>query len=305
MDKLEMMKTFMMVIQEGSFSKAADKLEISPQLASKYVSILEQKLQTRLLHRTTRQINLTEAGHHYSTRCAQVLSDIEEMENALVDWHQKISGTLTINAPMSFGHRHLPRFLNDFQHRFPEVKIKLNLTDHKIDIVEEGVDVALRIGNLKSETIIAKKITNIQIALLASPSYLERKGQVTTPDDLAEHDFLNYSYADQSMISDLFGINLSELKLNPIISANNGDLLVNTAILGKGITIQPTFIAGEAINKGLLIKILPDFQPAPIGLYLIYANRQFLPNKTRAFIDFISDYYGDVPYWDYCDSDNI
>ncbi|PMJ91739.1 LysR family transcriptional regulator [Vibrio sp. 10N.261.55.A7] len=298
MDKLEMMKTFMSVVTEGSFSKAADKRGISPQLASKYVSALEDKLQTRLLHRTTRKINLTEAGHLYSARCEQVLSDINEMENSLGDWHQKVAGTLTINAPMSFGHRHLPKLLVDFQRRYPDVKIDLSLTDHKVNIVEEGVDVALRIGNLKSDTVIAKRITDIQVALLASPEYLERKGTPTSQTDLPNHDFLNYSYADQGLVMSVLGGSLAERNVCSSITANNGDLLVNTAILGAGITLQPTFIAGEAIKKGELVKILPEHQPKPVGLYLIYANRQFLPVKTRAFIDFVSGYFGDTPYWD-------
>ncbi|MGF1695770.1 LysR family transcriptional regulator [Vibrio kyushuensis] len=298
MDKLEMMKTFMSVVQEGAFSKAAEKRGISPQLASKYVSALEDNLQTRLLHRTTRKINLTEAGHLYSIRCAQVLSDINEMENSLGDWHQKVAGVLTINAPMSFGHRHLPKLLIDFQQRYPEVKIDLNLTDHKVNIVEEGVDVALRIGDLKSETIIAKRITDIQIALLASPDYLQKHGTPKTQEDLAEHDFLNYSYADQNLVMNILGTSVSDRNLRCAITANNGDLLVNTAIWGGGIAIQPTFIAGDAIKSGQLIKLLPEHQPKPIGLYLIYANRQFLPVKTRAFIDFVSGYFGDTPYWD-------
>ncbi|PJC87516.1 LysR family transcriptional regulator [Vibrio sp. HA2012] len=297
MDKLYMMKTFLMVAQKSSFSRAAEKLDISPQLVSKYVTALEADVQTRLLQRTTRTVSLTEAGRLYASRCAQILDDIEEMENSLVDWHQNVSGLLTVNAPMSFGHRHMPRLILDFQKHYPSVEIKLNLTDHKIDLVEEGVDIALRIGNLKNDHIIAKKISDIKIALLASPDYLKRKGVPCRPSDLSGHNFLSYSYTDQEqLIQELFDLNTETIDLHRTISANNGDFLVNAAILGGGITIQPTFIANDALQQGTLVKILPDYQPNPIGLYLVYANRQFLPHKIRAFIDFISHHYGDTSF---------
>lgn len=298
MDKLDMMKTFITVAQEGSFSKAADKLDMSPQLVSKYVSNLEKKLQARLLNRTTRKVTLTEAGRQYSSRCHQVLDDIDEMENSLIDWHQKVAGVLTINAPMSFGHRHLPRVLLDFQKKYPDVEVRLNLTDSKVDIVAEGVDVALRIGSLNSESIIARKITTSKIAILASPSYLKKYGTPLEPEQLRDHDFLNYSYADQNQLESLLGINAPELNIRYSLCANNGDLLISSAILGAGITIQPTFIANEALKEGKLVRILQEYEPEPVGLYLIYANRQFLPSKTRAFIDFFSEYYESTPYWD-------
>ncbi|WP_375753828.1 LysR family transcriptional regulator [Vibrio sp. HN007] len=298
MDKFELMRTFIMVSKEGAFSKAADKLNMSPQLVSKYVSALEDRLQVRLLNRTTRKISLTEAGKRYLNRCEQILLDIEEMEGSLVDWHQKVSGEITINAPMSFGYRHLPKLLMDFCNLYPDVKVKLDLTDRKVNIVEEGVDVALRIGNLESDNIIARKIANVQIALLASPKYLEKNGTPTTPTALSGHQILNFSYGDPSIFKKSLGLNYSELKLNQSISANNGDLLMEIAKLGGGITVQPTFIASDEIRKGDLIRVLPDYQPEVTGLYLIYSNRKHMPSRTRAFIDFCSTYYDKIPYWD-------
>jgi DNA-binding transcriptional LysR family regulator len=262
------------------------------------VAALEERIQTRLLNRTTRKVTLTEAGRHYAARCSQVLGDIDEMESSLLDWHQKVSGVLTVNAPMSFGHRHLPLLLIEFRKRYPDVEVKLNLTDVKVDIVEEGVDIALRIGNLKSDNIIAKRICDIHLALLASPDYLARRGTPLVPEDLSGHDFLRYTYADPASVSNLLGVNLAESGMNFVLSTNNGDLLTNTAVSGGGLTIQPTFIAGEAIREGKLVRLLCDYQQPPLGLYLIYANRQFMPSKTRAFIDFLSSYYGDKPYWD-------
>ncbi|GAA68030.1 MULTISPECIES: LysR family transcriptional regulator [unclassified Pseudoalteromonas] len=298
MDKLTTMKTFLAVVQEGSFSKAADKLDISPQLVSKYISALEDNLRTRLLHRTTRKVSVTEAGNQYYQRCQQVVIDIEDMENSLNNLSENVSGVLSISAPMSFGTKHLAGLLVDFQKQYPNLKLDLRLTDQYVDIVEQGIDIALRIGVLKNSTLIAKKIAPIRLAVFASPDYLERHGTPQTLLDLQSHNYLRYSHSEPT--KRLFGVNelKSELKLESNFVANNGDLLLNTAIAGGGIAMQPTFIAGEALAQGKVVRILNDYEPDPMGLYMVYANRQFLPSKVRAFVDFTSDFYGDTPYWD-------
>ena len=298
MDKLTTMKTFLAVVQEGSFSKAADKLDISPQLVSKYISALEDNLRTRLLHRTTRKVSVTEAGNQYYQRCQQVVIDIEDMENSLNNLSENVSGVLSISAPMSFGTKHLAGLLVDFQNQYPNLKLDLRLTDQYVDIVEQGIDIALRIGVLKNSTLIAKKIAPIHLAVFASPDYLERHGTPQTLLDLQSHNYLRYSHSEPT--KRLFGVNelKSELKLESNFVANNGDLLLNTAIAGGGIAMQPTFIAGEALAQGKVVRILNDYEPDPMGLYMVYANRQFLPSKVRAFVDFTSDFYGDTPYWD-------
>ncbi|KAA1157424.1 LysR family transcriptional regulator [Pseudoalteromonas fuliginea] len=298
MDKLTTMKTFLAVVQEGSFSKAADKLDISPQLVSKYISALEDNLHTRLLHRTTRKVSVTEAGNQYYQRCQQVIIDIEDMENSLNNLSENVSGVLSISAPMSFGTKHLAGLLVDFQKQYPNLKLDLRLTDQYVDIVEQGIDIALRIGVLKNSTLIAKKIAPIRLSVFASPDYLERHGMPQTLLDLQSHNYLRYSLSEPT--KRLFGVNelKSELKLESNFVANNGDLLLNTAIAGGGIAMQPTFIAGEALAQGKVVRILQDYEPDPMGLYMVYANRQFLPSKVRAFVDFASDFYGDTPYWD-------
>ncbi|MBB1336357.1 LysR family transcriptional regulator [Pseudoalteromonas sp. SR44-2] len=298
MDKLTTMKTFLAVVQEGSFSKAADKLDISPQLVSKYISALEDNLRTRLLHRTTRKVSVTEAGNQYYQRCQQVIIDIEDMENSLNNLSESVSGVLSISAPMSFGTKHLAGLLVDFQKQYPNLKLDLRLTDQYVDIVEQGIDIALRIGVLKNSTLIAKKIAPIRLAVFASPDYLERHGTPQTLLDLQSHNYLRYSHSEPT--KRLFGVNelKSELKLESNFVANNGDLLLNTAIAGGGIAMQPTFIAGEALAQSKVVRILNDYEPEPMGLYMVYANRQFLPSKVRAFVDFANGYYGDTPYWD-------
>ncbi|MBH0029035.1 MULTISPECIES: LysR family transcriptional regulator [unclassified Pseudoalteromonas] len=298
MDKLTTMKAFLAVVQEGSFSKAADKLDISPQLVSKYISALEDNLHTRLLHRTTRKVSVTEAGNQYYQRCQQVVIDIEDMENSLNNLSENVSGVLSISAPMSFGVKHLATLLVDFQKQYPNLKIDLRLTDQFVDIVEQGIDIALRIGTLKNSTLIAKKVAPIRLAIFASPAYLKQNGTPTTLEALQEHNYLRYAHAEPTKRLKGYDELKNELKLESNLVANNGDLLLNTAIAGGGITMQPTFIAGEALAQGKVVRILKDYEPEPMGLYMVYANRQFLPSKVRAFVDFTSGYYGDVPYWD-------
>ncbi len=298
MDKLDTMRAFTVVVQENSFSKAAEKLDMSPQLISKYVAGLEESLQTRLLNRTTRKISVTEAGRAYYERCMQILIDIDEMENSLANLHQHVSGRLSISAPMSFGIKHLPQLLTTFQKQYPDVSIDINLTDKKIDLVDEGVDVALRIGKLSNSSLIAKKITNIQICICASPEYLEKYGEPKTPDELEQHRYLRYTYADTSALLSGVGDKKDPLNLRGHLASNNGDILVNAAIEGVGIAIQPTFIAGKAIAEGKLVRILREYEPEPLGLYAVYVNRKYLAGKVRSFIDFVDNYYQDIPYWD-------
>ncbi|MGX9460294.1 LysR family transcriptional regulator [Shewanella sp. A14] len=298
MDKLDTMRTFLTVVQEGAFTKAADKLNISPQLVSKYISALEQCLHTRLLQRTTRRLSLTQAGTEYYQRCVQVIADIDEMENQLTHHAEVVSGTLTVSAPMSFGSLHLPQLLMDFQQAYPAIKLNIRLTDLKVDIVEDGIDVAMRIGHLADSSYIGKKVAPIQIAIMASADYLARQGIPQTPAELHHHTYLKYSYSDDAMLFAGFEQASQSLKFNEKLIANNGELLVNAAILGGGIVIQPTFIAGKALVEGKLVRILRDFEPKPMGLYMVYANRQFLAAKVKCFVDFVSHYYGKTPYWD-------
>ena len=298
MDKINAMQAFAAVVQEGSFSKAAERLKLSPQLVSKYVSQLELHLQTRLLNRTTRQVSTTEAGLAYFEQCQQVLIDIEEMENSLGALHQQPSGTLRISAPMSFGMHHLSKALVDFQKQYTLVDVNLQLTDRKVDIVEDGIDIALRIGDLKSSSLIAKKIAPIRLVICASPDYLASNGTPNNPSDLADHCFLRYSYTDNNASFSKFNLKASEIKFKSHFVANNGDVLVNAAIQGGGITIQPTFITGKPISEGKLTTILEEFEPDPLGLYVVYAHRHHLASKVRCFIDFICDYFGSPPYWE-------
>lgn len=299
MDRIEAMRAFVTVVNEGSFTHAADRLAMSPQLASKYVSQLEQHLGVRLLNRTTRKLHLTEAGSRYHQHAQQVLNDIDDMENQLGDLQTRARGLLRISAPVSFATRQMAGLLSDFQAAHPEVGIDLQLNDRKVDIVEEGFDIALRIGHLKSSSLIAKRLAPVRLVFCASPDYLAEHGTPEHPEDLRHHRYLRYSYLDpDASTAVLQGFQSSRHDSRRDLISNNGDVLVAAAMAGAGIALQPTFISGDAIRSGQLKVVLPDHEPEPMSLYAVYAHRQLLASKVRCFVDFIDGYFGDPPYWD-------
>jgi len=299
MDRIDAMRAFVTVVNEGTFTRAADRLELSPQLVSKYVSQLEQHLGVRLLNRTTRKIHLTEAGASYHLRAQQILNDIDDTENELGDLQTEARGLLRISAPTSFAIHHMATLLSRFQQAHPAVGIDLQLSDRKVDIVEEGFDIALRIGHLKSSSLIAKRIAPVRVVMCASPDYLNRYGIPRSPEDLRDHRFLSYSYMDLDASQPLLReLQHSGRNHSRDMISNNGDVLVAAATAGAGIALQPTFIAGNGIMKGELQVILADHEPEPLALYAVYAHRQLLASKVRSFIDFIDGFFGDPPYWD-------
>lgn len=300
MDRIDTMKAFITVSEEGSFTRAADKLETSNQLISKYVSDLEEHLGVRLFNRTTRTVRLTEAGEQCVQHVRHILESIQDMEGNLGQLKNEAQGLLRVNAPVSFSIKHLAPLIKDFRQLNPGVRINLQLNDRKVDLVEEGFDLALRIGYLKSSSLIAKRLAPIRLVLCAAPSYLEKNGIPEHPDQLILEHFLHYSYMshnqDQSPLMMMFRRSVQDGKAS--VSCNNGDILLEAAIMGEGYVLLPTFLSGEAIRQGKLKIILSEFEPKALGLYAVYPHRNLMATKLRAFIDFISNYYGDVPVWD-------
>lgn len=290
------MRTFCAVAKAGSFSGAAEQLGLSPQLVSKYVSQLEEHLGVRLLNRTTRRVHITEAGERYLTRARFVLDEIEDMESMAGESQREAKGRLRVSAPVSFGVKHLSALFNDFQQANSGVTIDCQLNDRKVDIIEEGFDIALRVGQLKDSSLIAKKLATVRIVICASPSYLQHMGMPETLADLKAHRYLRYSYLDPTPGSEVHNA-LSENEENNFV-CNNGDTLSQMAVMGAGIALQPTFICGDALASGDLVEILPELAPPEMGLFAIYAHRQLLASKVRTFLDFADGYYGSPPYWD-------
>ena len=290
MDKLTQMRTFVSVVQTGSFTQAASELAISAQLASKYVSALESALGVRLLARTTRRVHLTEAGERYLPKARHILDELTALEDELSGLQTHARGTLRISAPVSFAASQMGHLIADFQQQHSAISVDLQLNDRKVNIIEEGFDVALRVGTLEDSSLIARKIAPVKMLICASPEYLDKHGEPQSWEDLKHHRVLRYSYTT------------TEPKLlvdsNGALFCNNGDFLTRCATAGAGIVIQPSFIVEEAIKSKALTPILAHCSPPALGLYALYAHRTLMTSKLRAFIDFISAYYGEPPHWE-------
>ena len=221
---------------------------------------------------------------------------------AVGDAQTEARGLLRINAPVSFAIRHMAPLIGEFQMAHPAVGVDLQLNDRKVDLLEEGFDIALRIGHLPSSSLIAKRIASVRLVLCASPAYLAQHGTPEAPEELRAHRYLSYAYMEHDANAPLHRW-LPADDRNGVagLICNNGDVLAEAAIAGQGVVLQPTFIVGRAIREGKLRVVLPEYEAPPLGLYAVYAHRQFLASKVRCFIDFIEGYYGDPPYWDVFD----
>jgi len=300
MDKIDTMKAFVTVAEEASFTAAALKLGSSNQLVSKYVSHFEEYIGARLFNRTTRSVRLTEEGQQCLLHAKQILESVKDMENHFGQLQSTVKGLLHISAPVSFSTIHLAPLVSDFMKKYTEVSINMELNDRKVDVIEEGFDLALRIGHLKSSSFIAKKIAPVRMVLCASPDYLKQHGIPNHPSNLIAEHFLRYSYMEYtaSNIPLMEALRINNQKNQSGLVANNGEVLMQAALAGEGYILQPTFIVWESLRQGKLVTILDDFELEPMGLYAIYPHRKLMPSKLRAFIDYTVDYFGSPPYWD-------
>ncbi len=299
MDTIDGMRTFVTAIAEGSFAGAAERLGMSPQLVSKYVGQLEQRLGVRLLNRTTRRISITEAGQAYYERCLYVLVEIDEMENTIGETTVAARGTLKINAPMAFGVSHLARAVAEYQREQPEVNVNLTLDDRVVDVVSEGFDLAIRIGRLAESSLVARKLAPIRLVVCGSPSYLSEHGIPATPEDLSAHHCLCYTYSSSHDHWLFEGCGKKyDIKIDGKFSANNGDAIREAAIVGAGLMLQPTFIVADDVREGRLQVVLEEFEIEELAAYAVYAHRQYLSGKVRTLVEFLLEYFGSPPYWD-------
>ena len=300
MDRISALNAFAAVADEGGFSKAADKLNLSNQLVSKYVSQLEEHLKVRLFNRTTRRVRLTEEGAQCYQFAQQILESLADMESQLGEMQSEAQGHLRISAPVTFATRHLAPLIGDFKKAHPAVGMELQLNDRKVDVVEEGFDVALRIGKLKNSSFIARRLAPIRLVVCASSGYLAREGVPETPEDLRPEHYLRYSYLEPGPAESrlMLALKRNSAAAAASLASNNGEILMQAAIAGQGYVLQPTFIVGDAIKAGKLRAILRTFEPEPLGLYAVYPHRKLLATKLKVFIEFISSYFGDPPYWD-------
>lgn len=304
MDTLNAMKLYCHIVDAGQLSIAADQLNLSKGAVSKQLAKLETHLGGRLLHRTTRRLTPTEVGIAYYERAKQILESVEEAECVVTGLTAEASGTLKINAPMSFGFLHMGKLLAKYQQEHPKVTIDLTLHDRQIDLIEEGYDLALRIATLKDSSLIARKIAPCHLVMCASPAYLEKHEKPQTPRDLKNHQCLLYAYSEsvRSWAFENKQGQKQQVSVNGPLIANNGNLICEAIVNGMGIAQLPTFIIGDAIRKGDATIILDDWRSKFENISLIYPSSRHLSAKVRTFVDFTVKYFrpptGEVNYWD-------
>ncbi|GAB4200786.1 MAG: LysR family transcriptional regulator [Wenzhouxiangellaceae bacterium] len=300
MDRITSLKILNQVVEAGSFVAAAERLKLSTAAVSRHVAALEKHLGSRLLHRTTRSLSLTEAGRLYLERVNPLVDEWNAAEQAVRDKTLSPSGRLRINAPVSFGMRHLGAALSAFRQQAPDLELDVDLSDRVSDLAEDGYDLALRIGRLPPSALVSRPLTPIRLLLCAAPEYLRQAPPLRQPGDLQHHRCLIYSYLSQRyewQFEDRSGRRES-VRVKGAVTANNGDLLNAMAIQGDGIVLQPSFIAHQAIVSGELRPLLNEWQAPPLHLYAVYLHRRHLSAKVRALIDFLATYWTQPPPWD-------
>jgi DNA-binding transcriptional LysR family regulator len=290
MDRFLAITAFVKVVETGSFARAAQRLDTSVSSVSRHVSELEAHLDARLLNRTTRRLSLTESGRAFHERCVQLLADLDEAEISAGAATILPRGTLRLTASITFGSRHLAPAIADFITRFPAMRCDVELSDRAVDLVDEGFDVAVRIGPIGSQNLVSRKIGETHLVCCASPSYLARRGEPATPEDLAAHACLTYEFMSQRSVwpfRDREG-RARDVRIAGPVHANNGRFLEALAVAGLGIVCEPDFIVGPDVQAGRLTPILGDFAPPPSSIYIAYPSRRHLSAKVRAFTDFVA-----------------
>jgi DNA-binding transcriptional LysR family regulator len=300
MDNLADIAVFVRVVERGSFTQAADDLSLSRAVVSKYLSRLESRLGARLLHRTTRRLSLTEAGAALFEASRGAIERIDEAEAAVARLQSKPRGRLRVSAPMSFGILHLGPAIADFSREHPEVTLDMRLDDRYVNLVEEGFDVAIRIGNLSDSSLVARKLASTRSVACASPDYLARQGEPEAPEDLASHDCLIYSYLSTANVWRFTAPGGREIPVAVTGSyrINNGIVLAEAAVAGHGILMAPTFYIGHLLREGKLRRILTRYGLPELGIYAVYPQRDHVPPKVRVFVDFFARRFGRKPDWE-------
>lgn len=299
MTAFDEMNSFVRVVEAGSISRAAEQLGLAKSGVSRRLADLESRLGVRLMNRTTRRSSLTDAGRTYYEGAVKLLSDVAELDAVVADSEASLKGRLRLAAPLSFGLCHLTPAIEEFMQAHPGVAIDIDFSDRQVDLVAQGVDLAIRIAELRDSSLKARRICPVRLMLCASPAYLERHGTPRRPDDLAGHRILHYDIGGGAVLRLADGRGgEQQVHVEPQLVANNGDFLCDMAISGHGIILTPTFIAWQALATGELQALMSDYWPPPLNAYAVYPQTRYLSRRARSFIDFLAERFGENPYWD-------
>jgi DNA-binding transcriptional LysR family regulator len=301
-DRFDNMRVFAKVVESGSFTGAAARLSISASMVSQHVKELEERLGARLLNRTTRKVSLTEVGRAYYERCTRLLADLEETEQAVSDMHAAPRGELRVNATPTFGILHLAPAIADFTTRFPAISVELILSERIVDLIDEGFDLAVWVGELPDSSLIARRLAPCRMVVCGAPSYFERHGMPRTPSDLTAHNCLTVSGNVLSYYRawHLTAADGTALNISPIgnLRTNSGAVLKVAALAGHGLVCLPTYLLGDALQSGRLVTVLDDYTAPPLTLRALYPHNRHLSAKVRAFVDFLAARFEQEPPWD-------
>ena len=283
-----------------SLSAAGRDLRLSAAVVSNRIAKIERKLGVRLFNRTTRRVNLTEEGEIYYRHCVRILQEIEEIESTIGSRFDRPRGSITVTAPSGFGRLHIAPFLPKFVERYPDIQVRLHLTDRLTDVIQEGTDVAVRIADLRAYSFIMKQLARNTRAVVAAPAYLERHGEPQTPEDLRDHNCLLLRFPGSQQFQWTFELDgkTTTVSVAGNLDSDNGEALLGWCRDGAGLALKSMWEVGEDIRAGRLKAVLPDWTPPGHGIYAIYPHSRLMPTRVRAFIDFLADTYGPRPYWE-------
>jgi len=298
-DIIEAMRAFVRVVDAGGFAAAAREQGVTRSQLNKQVARLEEHLGAQLLRRSTRSVTPTDTGRSFYDRAQTVLTEVDSAVASARNQQDTPVGNLRLNAPMSFGTRHLGAVLGEYMTAYPDVHIEVVLNDRFVDPIEEGFDLSIRISEPRSQTsLISREISRTDRVLCAAPGYLERFGEPQLPADLSAHRCLHYGYQETGLRWRLKGPGGPEsVPVNCALWSNNGDLLRAAACAGQGVALLPTFIVDEALRLGELKQVLPDYRLAPLALQAIYPRHRHLSAKVRCFVALLEDRFGSMSNW--------
>jgi DNA-binding transcriptional LysR family regulator len=296
MTRISQIEAFAAVVQEGSFTAASERLDVSKSHVSNLVSELEERLGVRLLHRTTRSVEPTPEGEAYCERVTRILDDLEEADRSLRQARSEPIGELRVTAPVSVGASYLGELVGEFVGRHEKLTATVDLSDRKVDMVDEGFDVAIRAGVLEDSSLIVRKIVDFDVFVCAAPRYLERRGRPEHPEELADHDCLVYSYLPTEKTWRFTGPEEIDAHIEGPIESNNGTVLADAATWGAGLIMAPEFITAPYLEEGSLVAVLEDWALESGALWALYPHRRHLSAKVRKFTDFLQEKF-DPPPW--------
>lgn len=290
MDRIDAMQAFVTVADLRGFAPAARKLGMSPSGVTRLIAALEERLGARLLQRTTRQVTLTDTGARYLERARRILSDVEEAESAAEGERTRPGGRLVVSAPNGFGRLHVSPVLSTYLQRYPEVSADLRLSDRMINLVEEGVDLAVRIGHLPDSTLVARHVGEMRRIVVASKEYLKRRGEPKTPEAIASHDTIHFG-AMTAEPEWRFVADGREIRIvsTPRFASNSADAAIQYAEAGGGLTRVLAYQAADSLKAGRLRIVLASFAPSALPIHIVYPTSRLLSAKVRTFIDLVTE----------------